>query len=467
MAPYQEEHLLDGSIVISISKDRLQAYVVITKALGGKDITFEDAKEALREKGVLYGIDEKKINTILYNSIFDEEILIAEGKEPQHGENGRILYHVAIHKQSKPQVLEDGTVNFKQLDLITNVKKGQLLAEVIPPTDGICGMDVFGNEITPQKGKPTKTILGKNVVESEDGLKLYSKVEGQVLIKDGKLHVSEVYEVSGDVGHATGNIKFNGKVVVKGNVKSGFTVEADGDIQVNGVVEGATLIAKGDIILNRGIQGNNQSYLECEGSLVAKYIENTKIKSLENIESDCILHSDVIAKKSITVVGKRGLIVGGQVRAGEEIRAKVIGSHMGTNTKIEVGIDPEEKSNYEKMKLEVSEIEKNLSNLKKTIELLNKMGKNSSLEESKKELLVKSVKTYDYLKENYKELKDKLKRFELRAQDLSRGKVHASIKIYPGVKVSILNAARHIYDELSMCTLCVKEGEIIIGPYEK
>ncbi|KJF26022.1 hypothetical protein TZ02_15610 [Clostridium aceticum] len=458
--------MIDGSVVIDISKDKLQAYVAIIKADGGKEISFEEAKEALKEKGVVYGINETKLHTMIDHGVYDEKILIAEGKKPKAGENGRVKYHVDIHKQHKPQILEDGTVDFKKLDIIANVVQGQLLVEIIPPTDGVQGINVFQQEIPPQKGKPAKIALGKNVVGDEGGLKIYAQVEGQVFLRDGKLQVSQVYEIPGDVGHSTGNVKFNGTVLVKGNVKSGFVVEADGDIQVNGVVEAATLIAKGSIILNRGIQGSNQAYLECE-NLVAKYIENTKIKSLANIESDCILHSDVIAKKNITVIGKRGLIVGGQVRAGEEIRAKVIGSHMGTNTKIEVGIDPDEKSNYETMKLEASEIEKNLANLRKTIALLKKIEQSSTLEDSKKEILVKSVKTYEHLKEKHESITNQLKAFELRGQDLSRGKVHASMKIYPGVRVSILNAARHIYDELSMCTLYVKEGEIAIGPHEQ
>ena len=35
---------------------------------------------------------------------------------------------------------------------------------------------------------------------------------------------------------------------------SGFTVKASGNVVVTGVVEGATVIAGGDITLNRGVQ---------------------------------------------------------------------------------------------------------------------------------------------------------------------------------------------------------------------
>ena len=53
-----------------------------------------------------------------------------------------------------------------------------------------------------------------------------------------------VLEISGDVGPATGNINFVGSMV-KGNVKSGFVITADGDVEVYGIVEAAKVEAGG------------------------------------------------------------------------------------------------------------------------------------------------------------------------------------------------------------------------------
>lgn len=467
IAPYQEELIIDSEVFIEITKDKLEAYITIFEGDGGKELSLQDIEEKLKENGIIFGVNKVRIQEILENKLYKTKFLIAEGNKPQHGENGKIIYHFEINKDYKPELLEDGTVDFKHLNLINNVKKGQLLAEIIPPSEGVTGLNVLGEEIPAIKGKPARVIKGKNVCEDETGLKLYADVDGQVFLRDGKLQVSEIYEVPGDVDHSVGNIDFNGKVVVRGNVKSGFTVKADGDIEVNGVVEGAMLIAKGNIILKRGIQGNNQAYLECGGNLISKYIENSTIKSMGNIEADCILHSNIIAKGSIKVNGKRGLIVGGQIRATEEIRSKILGSHMGTITVVEVGIDPDEKSRYERIKKEVEEIEKNLSNLKKTIELLGKLAKSNSLPEEKEEILVKSIKTYEFLKEKHVQLQNELQMLEYKMQNLSSGKVHVSDKVYPGTKITILNAVRHIYNEINHSTFSKKEGDIVIGPYEK
>ena len=467
IAPYQKEILIDGEILVEVSKDKLQAYLIISKAMGGKDVTIDDIKIKLKEENIVYGIDERKIINMLQNGLFDEKILIASGKKPQDGENGRIKHHFQQIEKHKPKILKDGTVDFKDLSLISNVKKGQLLIELIPPTEGVLGTDVFGNEIPNNKGKVVQIIKGKNVVDNEEKTKVYAAVDGQVILKDGKIEVSKVYEVLSDVDTSTGNIKFNGKVLIKGNVKSGFSVEADEDIEVNGVVEGSTLIAKGNIYLNRGIQGNNQAYLECNGDLTAKYIENSTVKVLGNVEADVILHSNVVAGLKVTLNGKRSLVAGGNIKCGEEIRAKTIGSHMGTATNLEVGINPDERTKHEEINNEIDEIEKNLNNLEKTIQLLNKMKDKSNLSKDKTDILMKSLKTKKHLQNKKIILLQEKETLEFKIQNLSKGKVHVSDIMYPGTKITILNTVRHIYDEVSNCTLYRKEGDIVIGPYEK
>ncbi|SCY13240.1 FapA family protein [Alkaliphilus peptidifermentans] len=467
IAPPQNEELIDSTVKYEISKDRMEARIALTKPLGGKLFTIDTLKQELSEYGINYGINEEQLVYLIDKKLMEIFVPIAKGKEAVNGIDGKVIYKFDISKAFKPVILEDGTVDHKHLNLIKNVNKGDLLAEMIPPTEGVLGFDIFGKEIKPKKGKEARFKPGKNTIEGEDGLKLYASTDGQVSIEDGKVTVSEVYNIIGNVDNSTGNIDFNGSVVVKGNVKSGFIIKAEGNIEVHGVVEGATLMAKGDILLNRGVQGNYQCYLESKGNLIAKYIENAKIKCYGNLQADCILHSEIVAKGKILLVGKKSLVVGGDIRAGEELRAKIIGSHMGTFTKIEVGADPEERAALESLKTEMAEIEKNMSNLKKTIDLLARMAKTSPLPKAKEEIYVKSIKTYEFLKNKYEKLTEDYNLLEAKIQSATRGKIHVSDKLYPGVKVVILNVTRHFNDELSNCTLYKKEGDVVIGPYER
>ncbi|WP_192929648.1 FapA family protein [Alkaliphilus serpentinus] len=466
IAPPQDEKIIDSTAKFEISKNKMEAKILLTEPIGGKFFTLETLKEAINEHGITYGVQYNQLENMVNGKITETFLKIAIGKEPVNGIDGKIAHYFKTSKDYKPILLEDGSVDFKTLDIVSNVNKGQLLAEAIPPTPGVEGYDVFGNVIKPKAGRDFKLRGGKNTVTSADGLKLYSTIEGEALILDGKIVVNEVYTIHNDVDNSTGNITFNGSINVRGNVKAGFTIKAEGNIEVHGVVEGANLYAKGDIILNRGVQGSNQCYLECEGNLFAKYIESANINVHGNVESDCILHSNVYAKGKILVIGKKGLMVGGEIKAGDEIRAKTLGSHMGTQTKLEVGIDPEEKAKYDEVRHLIQETERNMDHLKKTIDLLSRAAKSNQLPKSKEEIFVKSIKTYEFLKDKLQKLKEEELVLETKIQAMDRGKIHISGTIYPGVKVTILNSSRHINDELSHSTLFRKDGDVRIGPYE-
>ena len=463
-----QQESANGEVQITVTPDRMEAVMMITQPVGdGKKATLEDALMALKYAHVNHGVNYEEVGKHIDQEIYGFQFTCAIGDKPIDGEDGYVHYHFRANEEMKPTINPDGTVDFKNLDLIENVRNGDLLAEQVLPTDGKPGTDVQGHPVPQKPGKPAQFKPGKFTEFSEDNMQIRATTDGQVMIRDGKITVSPIYQVPANVDNTTGNIRFNGKVVVKGNVKSGFTIEADGNIEVMGVVESAVLKSNADIILNRGVQGNNQAELLCKGDLIAKYIENTKINTGGNVEAECILHSIVYAKKKIMIKGKKGLIVGGIVKAGEEIDAQIIGSSMGTQTKIEVGIDPNLKEKYDQAHEKLKEIMKNLQNLKQTIEILNKMNKNEPLPASKKDMLVRSVKTYEVMKDQQLHYQEEIQTMSQQMENATKGKVHVSKTIHPGVKITIHNAVKHVYDDLAMCTLYYKEGDVVIGLYEK
>ncbi len=470
IAPYQEEILVDSTLQIDVSKTKLEASILITEPIGGKIFSTADIMQNLNQEGIVFGIDKDKIEEVVEGNIFNQNVIIARGKPPINGDDAKVIY--AFDNKSHTSIPgtiieEDGRIDYKNLNKICNVKTGDLLIEIIPSTEGMVGTDVYGNEIAAKKGNPATIKRGKNVEESEDGLKIYAVKDGEVHFENNTIYVDEVITINGNIDNETGNIQFNGKININGSVRSGFKVEAEGDIEVFGVVESATLISKGNIIIHRGVQGNNQAYLHCLGDFKSKYVENANIRSAGNVEADAILHSDVIAKNRVVASGRRGLIVGGSIKAGEEVRASILGSGMGTTTIIEVGIDPEEKDNYEQLKAEIISIEKNIESSKKAIDLLSRMSKQQKLARNKENLLVKSLNTYEVLKKKHGSLTEELQILSDKLKDSSGGKVHSSKTIYSGVRVIIGSSAKQIYDELHNSTLYVKDGEVTIGPYEK
>lgn len=281
-----KEHIEDAKLEIKIGRNKMRASICLVPPKGGKMLTIKDVLEGLKAKGVNYGIDKKIIKSVIDEKIFNTYVDVAFGLSPVDGKNGYTKYHFDLQRNLKPKLLKNGTADYYNLDLVINVKKGDLLAEITPPTKGIPGKTTTGEVIPAKNGREAKIRIGKNVVVSQDALKMYTEIDGQPILEDGRLSVLPVLEVKGDVGPATGNIDFLGSVIVFGNVKSGFTIKASGDIEINGIVEAAKIEAGGNITVKRGIQGQGKGFLKASKDFKTRYIENAKVEAGENINID-------------------------------------------------------------------------------------------------------------------------------------------------------------------------------------
>ena len=247
---------------------------------------------------------------------------------------------------------------------------------------------------------------------SEDGRKLISQVNGHVILENDKVIVSNVLELV-DIDNSTGDIEYNGDVTIKGNILAGFSVKAKGDVVVQGVVEGATVIAGGNITFNRGIQGMNKAVIKAGGNIVSKFIESVSlVESGGNIESDSILHSRVVAKGFIKATGKKGLIIGGDVKATSFIEAKTIGNEMGTTTVVGVGVNPTMKKRMDELKNSLSTKGNNKIQLTQLMTALRKkQDMEGTLDKDKQEMLSKTMRNLIILDQELNQEKKEYEQF--------------------------------------------------------
>ncbi|MCF6464710.1 DUF342 domain-containing protein [Clostridium sp. Cult2] len=467
---------ISSNIIIEVSKDGLKGYITL---LDKEKIDFSNDKET-REfmvdekpieniieeiKGILkVGLNEDKLRLALSNRKYNTKVCIAEGIMPINGKDGYIKYHFNLEKKLVPKILNDGTVNYRELDIINNVRKGDVLAELVPPKKGKPGFKVTGQTIPYKKGKSPVLRYGKNVRLLDTKVALVAEKDGLVELKDRKVIVSDVFQVN-DVDSKVGNIYFNGTVLVDGNALNGFKIKADGDVRIKGVIEGAYVENSGDVVVRQGVQGYNRLTIKSKGHITTRFIENAIVNSERTITAEAIMHSHVYSRDDIILIGKRGLIVGGVCRAGNEIHAKTIGSSMATKTILEVGINPETKEKNENLKKCIAELEDNLDKVIKSLNLLDRLKKVNRLDENKAQMYIKLLRTKNSLlaeltkfKEEYKVTKDEI-------DNLSKGRIKVSDIIYPGVKIVIGNSTFTVRDEMRGCTLFRDEGEIKVGPY--
>ncbi|ABN51735.1 MAG TPA: DUF342 domain-containing protein [Hungateiclostridium thermocellum] len=463
----QEELKLDATIDVNISPDKMKATMVIRPPDGGRMLTKDEMMEILKNSGVRYGINESMLENVSKYPVYNEIIVIAEGTPPINGQNGKVEFHFDLKKERKPTILEDGRVDFRELNLIESVKKGQVLCTLVPPLPGTPGRTVEDIEVPALDGKPAVLPKGKNVEISEDGQSLIAGIDGQVNYIDGKVSVFANYEVPADVDNSTGNISFVGNVIIRGNVLSGFTVEAGGSVEVMGVVEAAVIKADGDIILRRGMQGLGRGILKSGGDIIAKYIENSIIEAKGDIKAEAIMHSNVKCGNKLELSGKKGLLIGGKCKVGKEIVAKVIGSYLATHTDIEVGVDPQIKERYKELRDEIRKIEEDLVKAEQAITILKKLEAAGKLTPEKQELMARSIRTKIYYSNRLGELKEELIITEQRLQKEADGKIRVFDHIYPGTKVTIGTSMMYVKEDLQYCTLYRDGADIRVGPIDK
>ncbi|HQI81606.1 MAG TPA: FapA family protein, partial [Deltaproteobacteria bacterium] len=208
-----EIHITEGGLVASMR---------ITPTAGEIfSVSAEDLLEHVRAEGITIGVLTEVIERMAQNRITGEWVVIARGVKPEEGTNGSVRFHFDKDR-IKARIQEDATgkVNLRDLNLIQNVKKGDLLCELIPPRAGKSGMSVKGEELPSKEGAHAKLPEAKNVTISADRTHMYAAMDGLVQWVDNAVQVDAVYTVH-DVDASVGNIRFNGSVVVQGEVGDG------------------------------------------------------------------------------------------------------------------------------------------------------------------------------------------------------------------------------------------------------
>lgn len=452
-------------VFIDIDDNRMKAVCTfIPPSSKGRLMNKEEIIAAISHSGVKFGIQDTIIDKYVNGRVYCTEIVMAKGIPVIEGKNAVIKYNFSTKLKSKPKVLEDGTVDFHQLDIINHVNEGDILAVMEPMVEGTPGKDLFGNTIPPKKVRKTIMKHGKNIHLSEDGLTMYTEVSGHVGLAGDRVFVSNVYEVPADVGVASGNIEYNGSVAVKGNVITGFSVKADGDIIVDGVVEGATLIAGGQIYLKRGIQGMGKGELIAGGNIVSRFMENCTAKSGQDILADAIMHSNVTAEGTITVRGKKGLITGGIIKASENIDAINIGSSMGTKTEIIIGIS-------DKIMDEYKEVEEYIERIKeeheKYIQVINMCQKKMEVGKATEELIkaaeLAKIKAAKIQTENQEKI-DRYKYLKTEIHGYRPGKISVQNTAYPGMEIKMGSEMLRLKNEVAHSKFVLEGADIKAKP---
>jgi hypothetical protein len=276
IGPRQRDPKIDGSFSVTLNESQTEAFLsVIPPKPEGVAVTKEEVIDYLETEDIDY--DSEEVDRVFEEELFEDDILIAEGKEPESGRDAELDFKVDIEEKEEEEETDE-KVDFHHGKEIISVKEDDVLVEIIPATEGKEGVTVYGEKIPPEPGDDVEISAGENTRMSPDGLKIISEKEGRARYKDGEVWVEPVFIIEGDLDYEVGNISFEGVVIVKGMILDGFEVRASKRVEAEAVGK-AHIKSGGDVVLAKGFVGRGEGIIEARGNVFAKYLENCFVKA--------------------------------------------------------------------------------------------------------------------------------------------------------------------------------------------
>lgn len=320
------------------SEDLMEAYMIAPPCNPGENYTLDYLNDCLRINEIKIGILTDQLEQIIEKRLYGKKILVAKGAAPVDGKNGYFEYMFNTELNNKPVERENGSVDYKNTKMIELVEPGQVIAVYHHATKGTNGYNLAAQFQLAKSGVELPPLRGTGFECMEDGVTYKATTGGKITEMNDRVNIFPVHELYGDVDLSTGNIDFNGDVIIHGNVREGMTVKCTGTVTVDKIVENATIDAKKGIVLRGGVLGSGGAQITSRGDIAALFIEYAHVRTEGNITADSFLDSHIYAGGHIHLSGKKGCIVGGTTHAVCGVSATAIGNDAGANTEVTVGV---------------------------------------------------------------------------------------------------------------------------------
>lgn len=443
---------VDAEMHIHVSQDRMAAWAFVFPPSGnGKPLGMPQVELTLQEYSVVSGISQRACSCLVEEQPYFKLILIACGTMPAVGKDGYIVEHFPRNLEVNYSVDDYGNIDYRNLNNIQIVHKGDVICESVPPVAGKDGMDVFGILLPAREGKEARLMGGRNTALNEEKNKLLAAADGQLRYVNGSFIVQPVMQVMGDVDLSVGNIDFIGDVRISGDVRDNFIIHATGSVYVDGLVEGAVIEAGKDVFIFQGILGDERAVIKAGGSVKTRYIEHSVVYAGDTVQAESIISSTIHSDNKIVVRGGRGTIIGGKLTAAYSIQAKVIGCRAERSTTLNVGERPCMQIHREELKTNLRNLEKEKGELERSLQFFAR----GDDEDSQRRQLIADIRLRSaVISMREQRLKQELEKFEGQALDLLKCEIKAD-SIYPTTVVRFQKHIKNIREKVDNIRLHV------------
>jgi uncharacterized protein (DUF342 family) len=262
-----------STLELTVSEDKLQAYlrwvygpgvkyklkdqpetnclVLLTEAADIVELppmTLDAMAKFLQDNGISRGVVDEELQAVLQNPNSKEPYLVAKGLAPVDGVDAYIRYPF---EEKEAEDTEEGLFGRHKL---ISVNPGEVLAFKVPKQEGQDGWAVTGEGLKAKQAADIDISVKAGCEVIEGGCKAVAIIAGrpgtETVGNRTLVFVNPILEMK-EVDQSSGNIRFAGDVQVRGSVRDGLVVEADGNIEVFGEVTRATLKAGSSVIIHK------------------------------------------------------------------------------------------------------------------------------------------------------------------------------------------------------------------------
>jgi hypothetical protein len=406
----------DARILITLRDDEMEAQGTLYPALGeGQSLSMEYIEESLRDAGIVAGILHDEMEKLLEDadpSGKPASRVLARGTpaddaDPAYLKLSQKLFDLRLYGKEK-----GGRVDFREARPFAIVQKGEALGRFLPPSPGTPGITVTGRVIEPGIKKRIPFEPGENTFR--DGDYIRAAISGRFVLQRLRFSVSEVLELDG-VDFRSGNIRYPGDVVLRGEICDGFSLSCGGDLYSAVPLDATEVMVKGDLIVEGGIIGREPGTLKVGGAVRARFIENLELECRGSVRLEGVILQSRISTLGFVHCGEKGRIFNSTLQAVEGIETWQLGHPAGRKTLVRCGSD------FRKLKL--------YAELKSREEdILRQLGKKNP-ETDATALL--------YLRRELEELRDSAAAVLRDVHPRPDARITVRDTIYPGVTIEI------------------------------
>jgi uncharacterized protein len=473
---------VDHQVDIKISDDQMQVILSITKGFGSPPLKLANIVSQLKKSNVVYGINKKSIRILLKRVEEGENAsrhrrIVARGKDPIKGTETQFtqIADTLNDRSLKPDIDDNSdSANLRDLGGVPQVKPGDELMRRTPASVGGNGCTVTNQPVNPEpvEDLPFSEQEGA-VVSDDDPNLLVAQITGLAELSQQGMSVKPVLIVE-NVDLATGNIDFDGTVIVEGDVREDMQIKSTGDVRVEGFVDHAHIETQGNIFVGHGVLGtplahgeqitpdkNLKTFLSCQGECHVHFAQFVEIHAGGNIfVKELLLHSRVTSNQSV-IVGEesnpKGNLIGGITKAHDEVNVNSAGAPATIITRIDFS------SAYQAAKKQLQNCEDTLDEHQKTLIYLNQLLKKLGAKETSpdvEENIAKVRLTRDHTETEIKNTEAQCAKLTTEMDNISHSKLIFNQVAHSGVIVEMLDQTYQIRSSVKAGSLFYQGKEI-------